>query len=128
MIDKTFRLGNYNEFEEFINNLSNKNKIVKTEIVKQLDEVLVSMVGENSKIQKREINTTWILKDNNIEGFYLNLLYNINVWNVPNCPERSRLKDEQSLKEAITRRDSSLEELSIDTNTGNLTIKYRVNV
>ena len=48
MIDKTFRLGNYNEFEEFINNLSNKNKIVKTEIVKQLDEVLVSMVGENS--------------------------------------------------------------------------------
>lgn len=128
MIDKTFRLGNYNEFEEFINNLSNKNKIVKTEIVKQLDEVLVSMVGENSKIQKREINTTWILKDNNIEGFYLNLLYNINVWNVPNCPERSRLKDEQSLKEAITRQDSSLEELSIDTNTGNLTIKYRVNV
>lgn len=128
MIDKTFRLGNYNEFEEFINNLSNKNKIVKTEIVKQLDEVLVSMVGENSKIQKREINTTWILKDNNIEGFYLNLLYNINVWNVPNCPERSRLKDEQSLKEAITRQDSSLEELSIDTNTGNLTIKYRINV
>ena len=68
------------------------------------------------------------MKDNNIEGFYLNLLYNINVWNVPNCPERSRLKDEQSLKEAITRQDSSLEELSIDTNTGNLTIKYRVNV
>lgn len=128
MISQYFNSGNYNEWEEFVNTkLPNINKIIREEIIPQIDEILISMLGNRSNINKASINVRQKCSQT-LDGIYIDIVYNIEDWKVIDAPTKAIESDENTLRDFLTVEGRELISLSIDVASGNLNIQYYIEV
>lgn len=126
MISQVFNKGNYNKWDEFVyETLPNINKLIRHEIIPQIDEVLISMLGDRSNIFKESINVTQYC-DKKLTSLYLDVIYIIEDWKVADAPASAIEADEKSLIDALSNDRYQLHSLNIDTRTGELKIKYLI--
>lgn len=128
MISQYFNSGNYNEWEEFVNaKLPNINKIIREEIIPQIDEILISMLGNRSNINKVSINVRQKCSQT-LYGVYIDIVYNLEDWKVIDAPAKAIESDENTLRDFLTAEERELISLSIDVASGNLNIQYYIEV
>ena len=129
MISQYFNSGNFNKWEEFVNvTLPSINKTIRNEIIPQVDECLISMLGDRSNIEKSIINVRPSIADNALVGVYLNLQYVVEDWKVEEEKKKAIEADENTLREYLQTEGKTLQQLSIDTSTGNLNMQYFIEV
>lgn len=128
MISQVFNKGNYNKWDEFVyETLPNINKLIRHEIIPQIDGVLISMLGDRSNIFKESINVTQNC-DKKLSSISLDISYIIEDWKVFNAPATAIEADEKSLMDSLSNDRYQLQSLNIDTRTGELKIKYLISI
>ena len=126
MISQFFNSGNYNNWENFILvTLPNINNLVKQEIIPQIDEVLISMLGDRSDITKESVNVTQDCSDN-LKGIFLDISYIVDDWKVIDAPIKAIESDTQTIRDFLTTDGRTLLDLSIDVTSGRLSIRYYI--
>ena len=126
MTSQFFNSGNYNNWENFILlTLPNVNNLVKQEIIPQIDEVLISMLGDRSEITKESVNVTQDCSDN-LKGIFLDISYIVDDWKVVDAPIKAIEYDTQTIRDFLTTDGRTLLDLSIDVTSGRLSIRYYI--
>ena len=128
MISNSFAKGNYNSFVDLIRTkLPEIDNKVRNEIIPQIDEVLISMLGERSSIDKESLNYTQYC-NKTLQGIYVDITYSVKDWRVSDAPATAIEADEKSLSDFLIRDDIQLLDLKIDTTLGILSIKYFLSI
>ena len=128
MISNSFAKGNYNSFVDLIRTkLPEIDNKVRNEIIPQIDEVLISMLGERSSIDKESLNYTQYC-NKTLQGIYVDIAYTVKDWRVSDAPATAIEADEKSLSDFLIRDDIPLLDLKIDTTLGILSIKYFLSI
>lgn len=127
MISRVFNKGNFNEWEKFcVETLPTINYNIRHKIIPQIDDVLISMLGERSNIIKESINTKQVFDENGMKSIYLDLVYIVNDWKVIDAPQKAIDADKQALLEALN--DEQITSLDINTSTGEFKLQYLIGV
>ena len=128
MISNSFAKGNYNSFVDLIRTkLPEIDNKVRNEIIPQIDEVLISMLGERSSIDKESLNYAQYC-NKTLQGIYVGIAYTVKDWRVSDAPATAIEADEKSLSDFLIRDDIQLLDLKIDTTLGILSIKYFLSI
>lgn len=131
MIDKSFASGNYNTWEKFTREtLPQKTDIVKLKLVPLIDQILGSMLGEFSNIHKVSADITPIFDEYIRIG--VSLVYEVEDFKAPDVPVKAVEADTQAIKESLEEQleedEVSIENVNINTNSGELVVKANIAV
>lgn len=125
MIPSTFNFGNYNNWDKFVREtLPNSLILIEQTIIPQIDTILSSMLGNNSKIIKESINVTQNCSEI-LNGITLDILYIVEDFKVPDAPDKAVAMDTESIKNAIVDIGNFiLNSIKIDTTQGYLNLQF----
>ena len=130
MIEKTFAKGNYNVWEKFIKEtLPQQSEFFRSSLIPSIDEVLESMLGSYSNIHKTSIDIAPTFDE------YLTIkaiiVYGVDDFEAPDVPTDAVKKDEDAVRSFLEEqfKDTiAIDKVSIDVNTGALTVEASVAV
>lgn len=126
-IDKLFKEGNYNEWDEFVRTtLPSIDESIENNLLVNLDQALISMLGPTLTVEKESINITQVINDQKLSGIKIEIIYTVKDWVVPGCPEDAIVQDTDALLNYIQNDLIEITDLNIDTNIGRLTIQAEV--
>ena len=130
MIEKTFAKGNYNEWEKFIKEtLPQQSELFRSKLIPAIDETLVNMLGGYSEIHKNSIDITPIF--NEYLTIKADIIYTVDDFKAPDVPTDAVKKDEDAVRSFLEEqfKDTiAIDKVSIDVNTGALTVEASVAV
>lgn len=126
-IDKLFKEGNYNEWDKFVREtLPSIDESIENNLLVNLDQALISMLGPTLTVEKESINVTQVINDQKLSGIKIEIIYTVKDWVVPGCPEEAVDQDTDALLNYIQNDLIEITYLNIDTNIGRLTIQAEV--
>lgn len=127
---KQFKSGNYNSWYSLATKVFPRlDQGIRSEILPFIDDILESMLGFSAEVEKTSVNIIPTLtEDNEIEGMMLSLEYTVKDFKVDAVPKEAVQEDEEAIKKSLEEKGYTVSTLTIDTETGLLSLKFNLNM
>lgn len=128
MISSTFKSGNYNDWDKMVNEVFPQSLFtIEQIIIPQIDDTLLSMLGNNTNIEKERVDITQNCSNGVLEGLTLDLLYLVKDFNVPEAPQKAIDADTEAIRNMFVDVGKyTLNNITIDVNQGNLLLQFYI--
>ena len=124
MTQSQFQKGNYNEWSSLVYKaLPDADTSLREIFLPKLDGALKSMLGSFTDIKREELNAYPYMDKESFEGVCVEITYIVKDFQVLNAPDDAVSADEKSLSDYLPENKIRIQELKIDTMTGELKLK-----
>lgn len=119
-----FQKGNYNEWSKLVSKaLPDADTALRDVFLPKLDGALKSMLGSFTDIKREELNAYPYMNKESFEGVCVEISYIVEDFHVQNVPDDAVSADEKALSDYLPENKIRIQELKIDTITGELRLK-----